>query len=64
MNKQETITRLVLLLDAAIPALNAAARAEEKREEGKSIRCITERNRAKFAVVLVAEVSEKYGIPL
>lgn len=64
MTDEETITRLVLLLDAAIPALNVAAKAEERREAGKPMREITEHNRAKAAVDMVAKLSLEYGIPL
>ena len=64
MTDEDAIIRLTLLLDAAIPALNAAARAEEKREAGKRLKQITEQQRSRTAATLVAEMSMKYGIPL
>ena len=64
MNDLEIVTRLVLLLDAAIPALEKAANAERRREAGKHMRQITEQNRAEYARELVDEVSKAYGIDL
>lgn len=54
--------RLVLLLDAAQEALNAAAVAEMRRERGKAMRSITDQQRAETARTLVAEMIEKYGV--
>ena len=49
------IQRLAMMLDACEDALNAAAKAEARRENGKALRQITEQERAKHARKLVAE---------
>ena len=56
--------RLVLLLDAALPALDKAAAAEKMREARKSLRKTTEQHRAESARKLVAKMVAKYGIDL
>ena len=56
--------RLVLLLDAALPALDKAAAAEKRREAHKSLRETTEQHRAESARKLVAKMVSKYGIDL
>lgn len=59
---QADLVRTVLLLDAAQEALDAAAAREKKREAGKTMRCITEQDRAKIARDHVEYMDEKYGI--
>lgn len=54
-------TRAVMLLDAALDALDAAAEREKRREAGKSLRSITEQERAKTAREFLAEVDDKYA---
>lgn len=58
------LSRMVFLLDASIEALDAAAAAEKRREDGKTLRQITKQERAKTARALVAEMAKKYGISL
>ena len=57
-------TRAVMLLDASIDALHAAAEREKRREADKSLRCITEQERAKTAQAFVREMHTKYDLPL
>ncbi len=64
MTDMEAITRLVLLLDAAIPALENEAKSEQRREAGKPWRRITAHVRATAARELVNEVAQKYGFDL
>lgn len=64
MNPIETIRQLVVLLDAAIPLLDAEADKEAKREEGKAMRQITARNRARTARQLVQDAAKEFGVPL
>lgn len=54
--------RTLLLLDAALPALDAAAEREKRREAGKRLRQITEQQRAEMAHEHVAYMAETYGI--
>lgn len=54
--------RTLLLLDAALPALDAAAEREKRREAGKRMRQITEQQRAKMAREHVAYMAATYGI--
>ena len=58
------LTRLVMLLDASQDALDAAAKAEARRERGKTLQCITEQERAKTARAVVQDISAKYGIEI
>jgi hypothetical protein len=52
---------LAMLLDASIPALETAARAERRREDGKSLRCITEQGRLKAVEEAVAKAEKLFG---
>jgi hypothetical protein len=54
--------RTLLLLDAALPALDAAAEREKRREAGKRMRQITEQQRAEMAREHVAYMAATYGI--
>lgn len=56
------LERLVLLLDASIEALDAAAAAEKRREAGKVLRQITAQERAKTARKLVREICKAYDL--
>lgn len=56
--------RTLLLLEAALPALDAAAEREKRREAGKRLRQITEQRRAEMAREHVAYMAETYGIDL
>lgn len=56
--------RALLLLDASIDALDAAAAREKKREAGKSLRQITEQQRAETVREFVETMSDKYGVNL
>jgi len=62
--QMELVTRLVLLLDAALPLFDADARREEARERGKILRQITARERAKAARETVAKASGEFGVDL
>jgi type II secretory pathway component PulF len=53
--------QLAMLLDASIPALEKAARAERRREDGKSLRCITDQERLKAVEEAVAKADELFG---
>jgi hypothetical protein len=53
--------RTIILLDAAQEALDAAAAREKRREDGKSLRCITEQERAAKTRKHVAAMGAKYG---
>lgn len=64
MNPIATIRQLVVLLDAAIPLLDAEADKETRREEGKAMRQITARNRATAARQLVQDAAKEFGVPL
>ena len=52
--------RMIMLLDAADDALTAAANAEKRRDEGKSMRQVTEQQRAKATRLLAAQMKAKY----
>jgi len=54
--------RTLLLLDAALPALDAAAEREKRREAGKRMRQITEQQRAEMTREHVAYMAATYGI--
>ncbi len=54
--------RTLLLLDAALPALDAAAEREKRREAGKRMRQITEQQRAEMAREHVIYMAATYGI--
>ena len=58
------LVRLVTILDGAQDALDAAAKAEERRERGKTMRQVTAQKQAKAARELVKEVRVAYDIPL
>ncbi len=64
MDDRETIVRLALLLDAAMPAFDRWARIERDREKNKTIRQITAQERATAARELLKEVAAKYGLPI
>ncbi len=49
------ITRLAMMLDGCLDLLDAAAKAEARREAGKPLRQITQQQRAKHARKLLAE---------
>lgn len=53
---------LAMLLDASIPALEKAALAERRREDGKSLRCITDQERLKAAEEAVSKANKLFGI--
>ena len=53
--------QLALLLDASIPALEKAAAAERRREDGKSLRCITDQERLKAVEEAVAKAEQLFG---
>lgn len=53
--------QLALLLDASIPALEKAAAAERRREDGKSLRCITDQERLKAVEEAVAKADKLFG---
>lgn len=53
--------RLAMLLDASIPALEKAAKAERRREDGKSLRCITDQERLKAVEEAVLKADELFG---
>jgi len=59
---REIITSLVLMLDASIEALDAAAALERKREAGKALRQITWQERANNARKLVREAADRFDI--
>ena len=52
---RELIRRMAMLLDASLPALEAAAAREKRREAGKRLRQITEQQRLNAAIEMVAE---------
>jgi len=54
-------TRAVMLLDCALDALEVAAEREKRREAGKSLRSITEQERAKTTREFLAEMDGKYS---
>jgi len=56
--------RMILLLDAAEDALNTAAVAEKRREQGNPLRRITAQERAAATRELVWEMSAKYDVDL
>ena len=58
------LSRMVFLLDASIEALDAAAALEKRREAGKTMRQITQQERAKTVRGFVPEMAKKYGIEL
>jgi len=58
------LQRMILMLDAAEDALDKAALAEKKREQGKKLRQITEQSRATATRKFVAEMAAKYDIDL
>ena len=63
MTDDETtmVRKLAYMLDASIDALDKAAAIEKRREEGKTMRQITERERAKNARKLVDEAMAMIG---
>ena len=64
MNPIETIRQLVVLLDAAMPLLDAEADKEARREEGKAMRRSTARNRATAAGQLLQDAAKEFGVQL
>ena len=56
--------RMILLLDAAEDALNTAAAAEKKREQGKPLRQVTAQQRAAVTRQEVAAMPAKYDVDL
>ena len=56
--------RMILLLDAAEDALNTAAVAEKRREQGKPMRQVTAQQRAAVTRQEVAAMSAKYDVDL
>ena len=58
------LNRMILLLDAAEDALNTAAVAEKKREQGKPLRQVTAQQRAAVTRELVWEMYAKYDVDL
>ena len=56
--------RAMLLLDASIEALEAAGQRERKREAGKSLRCITEQQRAETVREFVRKMDAEYQLGL
>lgn len=62
--EQEHFVRAIMLLDACEDALNAAAEREKKREAGKSLRNITEQQRAETVREFVREMDQEYGVGL
>lgn len=51
----DLIRRMAMLLDAALPALKAAADRERRREAGKRLRQITEQQRVEAVDEVIAE---------
>lgn len=64
MTDQHDFERAILLLDASLDALDAAASLEARREAGKPMRQITEQQRAKHAREFVCDMTQKYGLDL
>lgn len=62
--EQEHLFRAVLLLDAALEALDAAAEREKRREAGKSLRNITEQQRAETVREFLTEMEAEYGVAI
>ena len=60
----EDLERSILLLDAALDALDAAAAREKRREQGKAMKEITEQKRAEVTRVHVTKMKEKYGLEI
>jgi hypothetical protein len=58
------LQRMVLLLDAAQDALDQAAIAEKRHEQGKKLRQVTAQSRSIATRELVAEMAAKYDIDL
>lgn len=52
---------LAMLLDASIPALEQAAKTERRREDGKSLRCITNQERLKAVEEAVSKADKLFG---
>ena len=50
----ELFERMALLMDASLDALDAAAALEKRRESGKSMRQVTEQERAKTVRTVLA----------
>lgn len=61
MAHRELILRLANLLDASLPLLERAARAEREREAGKSMRQTTQQHRFDSARKAVAEAFDLLG---
>lgn len=59
MSDTEMIRRLTMLLDAALPLLDAEAARERRREAGKRMRQITCQQRAKAAREMIAAAEER-----
>lgn len=53
--------RLAMLLDASLPALDKEAALERKREEGKTMRCVTAQGRAKGVREAIAKAAGIFG---
>ena len=60
----QDLHRMILLLDAARDALERAAVAEKKREQGKPMRQVTAQQRAAVTRQEVAAMSAKYDVDL
>ena len=64
VNPTDTIRRLVVLLDAALPLLDFEAMKEARRDAGKNVREVTAQNRAKAAHQLVQDAAKEFGVQL
>ena len=60
--EQDDLFRMVILLDAAQEALDAAAKLEERRERGKKLRETTRQLRAERTKEFVAKMDDKYRL--
>ena len=62
MMHSDLIRRLAFALDASLDHLDRQAAAEKRREAGKSLRSITEQQRAEMAHKAVAEAFDVLGL--
>ena len=53
--------RMAMLLDAIMPVLESETRREAAREAGKTMRCVTAREREKGARELLKEAETIFG---
>ena len=64
MTDEETIARLAILLDAVMPLIRAEADAERIGNAGRTVKCITWRERLKGAEELLEWCAKEYDLPV